>query len=144
MLTINQQPVTPSDYGEHGERSTESKLAALASEIAERLEEMEQIKLMSAGQLCTKLASVRSVSPVVFRMTIQLLHGNTDALESYAHRAASRGVSKQTVFLECKNELAKVRHLFPMLVAHVEQMQAQALMHEDPMSNADSIRQGRE
>jgi hypothetical protein len=48
------------------------------------------------------------------------------------------------VFLECKNELAKVRHLFPLLVEHVEQMQQHALAHEDPMSNADAIREGRE
>jgi hypothetical protein len=144
MLTINQHPVVAADYGERTERSRESQLAALASEIAERMEEMEQLKMQSAGSLVIKLAAVRSVSPVVFRMIIQLLHGNTAALESYGQRAAARGVSKQTVFLECKNELAKVRHLFPVLVDHIESLQLNALAHEDPMSNSDAIREGKE
>jgi hypothetical protein len=105
---------------------------------------MEQVKVASVGGLITRLSTVRSLSPVAFRIIIQLLHGNTDALESYSQRAKARGVSKQTVFLEVKNELAKVRSLFPLIVQHVETMQFNALAHEDPMSNSDAIREGRE
>lgn len=143
MLTINQQPITRAEIGEIEPMSVEAHLAALASEIAERLEEMEVAKMQSGGSLLSKLAAVRSISPVAFRLTIQLLHGNTDALESYASRAKVRGISKQTVYLECKYELAKVKHLFPSLVSMLETMQANALAHEDPMSNADAIRQGK-
>jgi hypothetical protein len=144
MLTINQQPVTPADYGEHGERSKEARLAAIASEITERLEEMEEIKQASGGQLVQKLAAVRSISQVTFRMIIQLLHGNTAALESYAQRAHLRGVSKQQIYLECINEVAKAAPHFPKITAMFIEMQQHALAHEDPMSNADAIREGRE
>jgi hypothetical protein len=144
MLTINQQPVVAADYGEHGDRSKEARLASIASEITERLEEMEQIKMQSAGTLISKLASVRMISPVVFRMVIQLLHGNTAALESYGQRADLRGVSKQQVYLECVNELHKASHHFPNITAMFMAMQAHALSHEDPMSNADAIREGKE
>ena len=144
MLTINQQPITPADYGERSDRSKEASLASLASEVCERLEEMEQIKMMSSATLITKLASVRIITPVVYRMVIQLLHGNTAALESYAQRAAARGVSKQQVYLECLNEVQKASVHFPTITALFVEMQQHALAHEDPMSNADAIRQGRE
>jgi hypothetical protein len=162
MLTINQHPVVAADYGDRPDRSVESQLAALASEIAERLEEMEQIKEHAGGVLVNKLGNVRSISPPSFRIIIQLLHGNTAALSSFGHQAASRGLlpsapnsspssavygsrlSKQTVYLEMSNEMAKVRRIFPLVVEHFESLRANALAHEDPMSNSDAIREGRE
>lgn len=161
MLTINQHPVVAADYGERIDRSKESLLASLASEITERLEEMEQIKDGAGGVLVSKLGNVRSLSPTSFRIIIQLLHGNTVALTSYSQQASARGllhgainaphattcgsrVSKQTIYLEISNELAKVRGIFPLVVQHFEQLRANALAHEDPMSNSDAIREGRE
>ena len=140
MLTIYQQPITQPDRGERTERTVEAELAAIAAEIAARLDEMESIKLMSGGALVSKFAACRSISPVAFRMTLQLLSGNVLPLLSYADLAAARGVSKQTVYLETKNELERVRHIFPQLVLALEVMRRNALSHEDPTSNADSLR----
>ncbi len=141
MLTIYQQPITAADRGEHPERTVEAELAAIAGEIAARLDEMEGLKLMSGGALVSKFAACRAISPVAFRMTVQLLSGNVSPLLSYADRAHARGVSKQTVFLETKNELERVRHIFPQLVIALESMRRNALMHEDPTGNADAIAQ---
>jgi hypothetical protein len=140
MLTIYQQPVTLPDRGEPESVSVDRELASIAAEIAARLEEMEGLKLMSGGALVSKLAACRSISPVVFRLTIQLLSGNTEPLQSYAQRATKRGVSKQTVFLETKNELRKVSHIFPDLTNALEAELRSALNHEDPTPNADAIR----
>ena len=140
MLTIYQQPITQADRGERAEQSVEAQLAAIAAEIAARLDEMEQLKLMSGGAFVSKLASCRSISPVAFRMTLQLLSGNTLPLLSYGERAQARGVSKQTVYLETKNAFERVRHIFPDLVIVLEKMQRNALAHEDPTSNADALR----
>jgi hypothetical protein len=140
MLTIYQEPVTLPDRGEPVEISVDRELASIAAEIAARLEEMEGLKLMSGGALVSKLSACRTISPVVFRLTIQLLSGNTEPLQSYAQRALKRGVSKQTVFLETKNEMKKVAHVFPDLIYALEQELRTALAHEDPTSNADSIR----
>lgn len=140
MITIYQQPVTMPDRGELVEVSVDRELASIAAEIAARLEEMEGLKLMAGGALISRLAACRAISPVVFRLTIQLLSGNTEPLQSYAQRAAKRGVSKQTVFLETKNEMKKVSHLFPDLVQALEAELRTALAHEDPTSNADALR----
>lgn len=140
MITIYQQPVSMPDRGEPAPVSVDRELAAIAAEIAARLEEMESLKLMAGGGLVSKLAACRAISPVVFRFTIQLLSGNTEPLQSYAQRAAKRGVSKQTVFLETKNEMKKVAHLFPDLVHALEAELRTALAHEDPTSNADALR----
>lgn len=140
MITIYQQPVTMPDRGELVEVSIDRELASIAAEIAARLEEMEGLKLMAGGALISRLAACRAISPVVFRLTIQLLSGNTEPLQSYAQRASKRGVSKQTVFLETKNEMKKVSHLFPDLVQALEAELRTALAHEDPTSNADALR----
>lgn len=146
MLTINQQPVTGPEFPDNeGGRlpSTEHQLAALACEIAERLEEMEGVKLMAGGSFVAKLATVRAASPVAFRLVVQLMHGNTTPLASYADQAAKRGISKQAVFLEVRNELEKVRHIFPAVVEQVHAFQRSALAHEQPMNNSDVLSQMR-
>lgn len=150
MLTINQQPVTgpafPVDPDDDAaepriHQTPEQQLARIACEIAERIEEMESVKVMAGAAFVAKLASVRAISPVAFRLVVQLMHGNTAPLASYAEQSAKRGISKQTVFLEVRNELEKVRHVFPQLVDQLHAFQRSALAHEQPMSNADAVAQ---
>lgn len=145
MITINREIcegfVFPEDSSHVA--TTNQKLARIACEIAERLEEMEELQCMSSGTLVSKLSTVRVISPKAYRIAIQLLHGNLNSLRSYAAQAAERGISRQTVFLEFKNEVDRIAHIFPELAALMRDLHQTALRHEDPVDPHDALRQTR-
>lgn len=144
MLTINRQICEPFLYPPDKEAETqlnqERSLARIACEICERLEEMEEIRCMSSGTFIGRLSSARVISPKAYRIAIQLMHGNLESLRSYAKQAEIRGISRQTVFLEFRNELAKIEHVFPDLVATMRDLHDKALRHEDPSDQNDAMR----
>lgn len=140
MLTVFNQPIQAPDRGEHSARSVESELAAIAAEIAERVEEMELLKLTSGGKFLARLASVRSISQVAFRITTQLLSGGDHTvLMSYAVQAEKRGVSRQTVFLEFHSSIERVRGIFPQLADAFDAAHAFALASEQPTTTAAAV-----
>ena len=112
--------------------------AAIVAEIAERLEELEELKRESAGDLVMQLAGIAATSRRAFRVTIQLLHGNfDDILSSYQDQADRRGVTKQDVHYEFKEEVGRLRAHYPALYSCIVAMRAQAMRHEDPMSKLE-------
>lgn len=142
MLTIHRQAVEGFIFPEENKAKPDpiTNLTRLAAEICERIEEMEEERNMSGGAFIAKLTSARMISPKAFRMAVQLLHGNTERMDSYATQACKRGISRQTVFLEFKNELARIEHIFPELVATLREAHENALRHEDPVSTAEALR----
>lgn len=117
-----------------------SNLSALMCEIAERLDEMDEVKRGSAFDIINRLANLGRLSPVAQRITIQLLHNSPTPLQSFMDQAEERGITKQCVHHEFHHEIAKIRRVFPELAAQLEAMRAVVTAHEDPSSNADSIR----
>lgn len=112
--------------------------AAIVAEIAERLEELDELKRESAADLVMQLASIAGTSRRAFRVTVQLLHGNTaDLLASYQAQADKRGVTKQDIHYEFQQEIGRLQRCFPELHRCILAMRAQAQNHEDPMSKAE-------
>lgn len=148
-LTINRTvitlPVRPGDEDPAAQRLAATRqLAALASEITERLDEMDELKLGSARDFVRRLAEVGRISDVAFRLAVQMMHGSPAPLQSFAEQADRRGITKQGVHHEMHHAIAKIRNVFPELATEMESMRAAACAHEDPTSNADSIRSSME
>lgn len=112
--------------------------AAIVAEIAERLEELDELKRESAADLVVQLAGIASSSRRAFRVTVQLLHGHVDeVLASYQDQADKRGVTKQDIHYEFRQEIGKIQRRYPMLYNCILQMRAQAMNHEDPMAKSE-------
>lgn len=131
-VTIWRQPVSQPQVTERIEHDPS---AAIVAEIAERLEELDGLKRESGADLVMQLAGIASSSRRAFRVTVQLLHGNMDdVLASYQDQADKRGVTKQDIHYEFKQEIGRLQHRYPQLYRCIMQIRDQATHHEDPMS----------
>lgn len=140
-LTVNRAPIAlHASRAPAIPRQPWAELATLTSEVAERLDEMDEVKRSAAFDLIARLASLGNLSPIAQRITIRLLHGNPEPLQSFYEQAKQRGITKQCVHHELHNEIAKIRRVFPELAHQLEVMRAAVVAHEDPMSTADSLR----
>lgn len=140
-ITINHQAVTmpaafdAADHSTTGTRDITQQRAAIMAEICERLEELETLKRGDAGDTILRLAGLAKVSRRAFLITVQLMHGNLDAiLASYQDQARKRNVTKQDIHYEFATELEAIRPYFPELYVVVSAMRRQAMQHEDPIS----------
>lgn len=130
-VTICRQPVSPPVLEPTPERDPS---AAIVAEIAERLEELDELKRESAADLVLQLAGIASSSRRAFRVTVQLLHGRVDeVLASYQDQADKRGVTKQDIHYEFRQEIGRLQLRYPRLYQCIMQMRAQAMQHEDPI-----------
>lgn len=144
-LTINRVSVTvhaaravPIQRSQQAEQL--AQLACLMCEIAERLDEMDEVKRGAGFDIINRLSAIGRLSPVAQRITIKLLHNSPEPLRSYMDQASQRGITKQCVHHEFHHEVDKIRRLFPELANQLESIRSAVMSHEDPSSNADSLR----
>ena len=106
--------------------------ACIVAEIAERLAELEEKRLAGAQDLVQRLASIATISPLMFRHVLAVLHGDTlHVVSSFAVQAAQRGtLTKQAVSHQWHTELAKVAVVFPDIAAILTQLRQQADNHD--------------
>lgn len=122
--------------------SAPAELTAIVSEIAERLCEMEEIKLKSSNLLLNSLTSLAATDFEAYQVTIAALHGDlTCLLDSYSAQAGNDGRKKQTIHYRRLNALERAAVVFPELASILQQYRKSALMHNDPVSTADVLRQ---
>jgi hypothetical protein len=125
--------------------SVPDDLTAIVSEIAERLCEMEELKLKSTNLLIQNLARLAAVDFEAYLVTIEVLHGDTSCLlDSYAAQAGNDGRKKQTHHYRRLSALSRAAIVFPEVAGLLNQVRASAMLHNDPLSTADVLRESME
>lgn len=85
------------------------EIARIVGEIAERLCELDEVKCDLSADVLFRLCQLFRVSPPAYRLTIETLRGNRDALaDSFLVQASVRGVTKQAVHCEFNAALAAI------------------------------------
>lgn len=145
MITAALNTVTVSRYSST-ERGDTSKLAALSSEIAARIVEMNELRLGSGTDLVTRLGNLANVDCNAFAIVIAVLHGDvTDLLDSYSVQGDRRhGSFKQTMHYRLLRELDAVQAIFPEAAQVLQTIRRSVQHHEDPLSQADVLRETRQ
>jgi hypothetical protein len=129
--------VTPTALG-----SWPIQAACIVSEIAERLCELDELKVGASSDVIHRLGRLHTLSPQAYRITLQLFHGDTTLLSSFATQGAARGVTKQAIHKELNGELDRIDTLFPELAHAIREQRDRATHHEDPLSRDETNQQG--
>lgn len=133
--TINSVPTARMTY------DGASESAKLQSEVFERLIELDEIRLDSGADLCRRLATLADLSPIAYRLAIELGSGQTSGvMESYQRLAEDRGITRQAMHWQFSHEVKKIGFVFPELAALLTEYREMSEHHEDKMSSADQLR----
>lgn len=85
------------------------EISRIVGEIAERLCELDEAKYDLSVDVIFRLAQLFRASPAAYRLTIQTLRGNADALaDSFLVQATERGITKQAVHCEFNAALVAI------------------------------------
>ena len=137
--TLNQQPVHRIRY------DGASEAAKISSEIFERLLELEGEKLVHAGGLFRRLATLADLSPRAFVVMLRFWSGDTGALlASYEDQVATRGCTRQAAHWQWQQDLKAIGLCFPELAALMGDYRESVRHKEDALSAADGLRQAME
>jgi len=118
-----------------------SESARIVAEICERLVELDEIKKFASADLVVKLAGIYHTAPHAYPMVIDLLHGRTESVcDSFNVRAHLRGKTKQAIHCEHSLAMRLLADHFPEVAEAIEDIRKSALLHEDRMSAADTLR----
>lgn len=119
-----------------------TQAACIVTEIAERLCELDELKVGASSDVIHRLSRLHTLSPQAYRLTLQLFHGDTSLLSSFATQGAARGVTKQAVHKELNGDLEKIETLFPELAHALREQRDRATHHEDPLSREHTNQAG--
>ena len=109
----------------------DARAAPIVAEIAERLEELDDAKLCAAQDLCRRLALIGDRTPRLFRSVLGALRGDVlSVVESYAVQATRRGLTKQALHYEWKQDLDYLSAVFPDVARLLQDMRDRAENHE--------------
>jgi xanthine dehydrogenase iron-sulfur cluster and FAD-binding subunit A len=93
-----------------------SDTARISAEIMERLIELHELRKTSAADLCRRLGTLADLSPTMFLVTLRLGSGDVAAVrQSFGEMAATTGRTRQALHYEWRNEIQRVRLVFPAL-----------------------------
>jgi hypothetical protein len=107
------------------------RAAPIVAEIAERLEELDDAKLCAAQDLCRRLALIGDRTPRLFRSVLGALRGDTlSVVESYSVQASRRGLTKQALHYEWRQDLDRLGQIFPDVATLLQDMRDRAENHE--------------
>lgn len=118
------------------------ELARIASEIAERIDEMNSLRINAGTDLVTRLAGIARIDVGAFGLIVAVLHGQVETLiDSYAAQGSRTGREKQTMHYRLAREIDTLREVFPEAAVMLARIRDSVKHHEDPKSQADTVRE---
>lgn len=130
----------PSDGPEGEDKIPEA--ARIVAEICERLDELDAIRPNTAIRLISRLAILANESEHAFRLTVQLMHGNTAMLSAFKRIDPDRGVSRQAASQRLTRSIRFLRSYSAPLAAYVQQIRDMRKHKEDPNHTRNTTASG--